>query len=98
MNTMPLFTSAPPSRRPSWAAKKPDLELDYRTLDARGEPIIKSILDAADLLHPGKVLSVRIDFEPSLLYHLLHRKGCEHWHESVEAGDRNVYFCKRRRV
>lgn len=63
MNAQPLYTAAPMARRPSWAARKPALELDYLTLNR-----------------------------------LLHGRGCEYWHESVEAGDRSVYFCKRRRV
>lgn len=70
--------------------------LDSRTLDVRGEPVFKSVMDAAERLAPGQVLSVRIDFEPTLLYRLLDRKGYEHWSTPGGRGEWRVHFRRRR--
>lgn len=83
------------ARRPSWWRERADVELDCRLAGGDHPPVLSAALDAARGLSPGQVLSVRLDFEPVLLYQILAPRGFEHWAERRPDGDLRIDFYLR---
>lgn len=81
------------ARRPRWWHAQPDLPLDCRAVGPDKQPLIKAVLDAAELLTPGRTLSFRLDYEPILLYRVLDQKGFEHWSEPQNDGQWRIDVC-----
>lgn len=82
-------------RRPSRFDRAPDLELDLRRPRGGAPSTFKDVLDGALRLGPGGLLSVRMDFEPSLLDRMLSDQGFEHWLEPLADEQWIIYFLRR---
>ncbi|MBI4061104.1 MAG: DUF2249 domain-containing protein [Elusimicrobia bacterium] len=77
-------------RRPHWWRAQPEVTLNG---EAAGAPSpIESVIKAADRLSSGQTLSLRLGYEPELLYRILSEKGFEHWAERQENGFWRVDF------
>ncbi|OGR91580.1 MAG: hypothetical protein A2V88_12515 [Elusimicrobia bacterium RBG_16_66_12] len=82
------------ARRPAWIKEPPDVELDIREF-LPGDGFCRAIMEGLDRLGPGRVLGIRTDFEPTLLYSILGAHGFEHWAGRGENGDWNLQIRRR---
>jgi hypothetical protein len=87
--------SAVRARRPAWFARAPDVELDCRTAGSDGMAAIRTVMKEAQGLLPGRILAIRIGFEPTFLCRVLAGKGFNHWPEAAEGGDWIIYFLRK---
>ena len=83
------------TRRPEWFSKAPAVELDVNRI-AAGDSFFVHVMDAVERIVPGQVLSVRTDFEPTLLCTIMDGKGFECWPECEAQGDWMTRFHRRR--
>ncbi|HAZ06958.1 MAG TPA: hypothetical protein DCZ01_00220 [Elusimicrobia bacterium] len=86
-----------PQQRPAWLKNTPDVELDIMDAVA-GDSFFLAIIKGMYELAPGRVMRIRTDFEPTLLYSILLESGFEFWPERGENGDWNLQLCRRPRA
>lgn len=87
-------TSSMTKQRPAWLKDEPDSELDIRETPT-GDAFLLAILAGANRLTPGRVMVIRTDFEPTLLYSILCADGFEYWPERGGNGDWNLQIRRR---
>jgi hypothetical protein len=83
-----------PSRRPSWFACEPDFELDCRDAASTGAPSLKAIIDEAERVPEGRMMAIRIGFEPTFLCRIMNNRGFRHWPEQDASGEWKIYFLR----
>jgi hypothetical protein len=84
-------------RRPARFGGTPELELDCRTQGSDGIAVLRTVMKEAQRLPPGRMLAIRIGFEPAFLCRALAGKGFSHWPESMEGGEWRIYFLRPER-
>jgi hypothetical protein len=72
--------------------------LDCRTAGADAMAAIRTVMKEALGLLPGRILAIRIGFEPTFLCRVLAGKGLNHWQEPAEGGDWIIYFIRKHRT
>ena len=82
------------ARRPSWFARPPDVELDCRNACSDGMAAIRTGIKEAEGLLPGRVLAIRIGFEPTFLCRNHTGKNNNHKPEPAEGGEWTIYFLR----
>ena len=84
-------------QRPGWLKKTPDVDLDIMDAVA-GDAFFLAIIKGMDELAPGRVMNIRTDFEPTLLYSILLESGFDFWPERGENGDWNLQLRRKLQV
>lgn len=86
-----------PAHRPAWFKTTPDIRMDVREA-ASGDSFLLAVMDGLEDLQPGRVLSIRTDFEPTLLYSIFRETGFEYWPERGVTGDWEIQVRRRRKT
>ncbi|MBI4060449.1 MAG: DUF2249 domain-containing protein [Elusimicrobia bacterium] len=79
-------------QKPRWWRVQPEITLNGQVTNAISP--IQTIIKAAEQLSSGQTLSIRLGYEPELLYHILGEKGFDHWSEPQENGVWRIDFCR----
>jgi hypothetical protein len=83
------------TRRPSWFARPSDVELDCRKDGSDGMTAIRAVMKEAERLLPGRVMTIRIGFEPTFLCRVLAGRGFDHWPEKIADDQWLIYFLRK---
>ncbi len=79
----------------SSAARPTDYEVRYQEILSSGAPPMPALLGTLNLLGPGELLVLRIDFEPALLLRVLAGRGFDARTEGVPGKNLSIYFSRR---
>ncbi|MEK7390010.1 MAG: DUF2249 domain-containing protein [Elusimicrobiota bacterium] len=77
-------------QKPRWWRDQTEVTLNGEVADAIS--FIQSTIKAAEQLPSGHTLSLRLGYEPELLYHILGDKGFDHWSQLQEDGIWRIDF------
>lgn len=94
MNDSGIITLQP--RKPLWWRAEADMTVEIQ--DSEGEFALHEIIDAAEHLGSGQTISIRLDYEPELLYQLMDNKGFSHWAQPKGGGWRIDFYKPGRRI
>jgi hypothetical protein len=81
------------AKRPRWWRPQADMALNCRVIGPDKPPLIKTVLDAIQLLESGQTFSFNLDYQPALLYRILDQKGFAHWTEPLQDGKWRIDVC-----